>query len=52
MYSRSHSSPDICTVVLYVGVRCDLKLCLNCVEHEIGAARPRIFPREEGIEAK
>ncbi len=51
VHSGSHSSPDICRVVLYVGIRCDLKLCLNSVQHEIGAARLRIFHREEGKEA-
>jgi hypothetical protein len=51
MYTVSQSSPDMCTIVcLYVYVICDLKLCLNCVELETGAAGAagaRLIPRGE-----
>ncbi len=47
-YSGSHSSLDVCTVVLYVHVVCDF-LCVNCVELEIGAAAARLSPRRNVI---
>jgi hypothetical protein len=44
--SRSHTSPDMCTVVfMCVYVVCDLKLCVNYVELEIGAVGEGLFPR-------
>jgi hypothetical protein len=51
IYSGYHSSPAMHTVVFIMYVSCDLKLYLNHVELGTGAARARLFPRKEVIEA-
>jgi hypothetical protein len=47
MSRGSHSSSNMCTIVFICVccVTCDLKLCMNYVEPEIGAAGARLFVR-------
>jgi hypothetical protein len=47
MYSGCHNSPGTASPYIYVYFICDLKLCVNCVELEAGAAKAGIFSSGE-----